>query len=110
MTSFGDDDIGESFRRFDELNMHGPHRRDVLLDYRIQSATALGNIAPQAANETHVVRSIDEHLNVHLLEQPRLGKNQDTFDNHDGLRRYRGGGRQSRVRAKVVIGSSTGSP
>jgi hypothetical protein len=53
-----------SAKRFDGSTncMHWPHRRDVLIDYRIKCAPALGDVAAQAAYEAKVVRRIDKSL------------------------------------------------
>src|SRR5205823_4188759 len=77
---------------------------DVLLDYRIERATTFRDIAPQTANETDIVRSVDENFYIHLLQQTRFSKNQDAFNDHDRLGRYRCRVRQTRVRAKVING------
>ena len=82
--------------------MHRPHRRSVLIDHRIKRPSALGDITPQPANETQIVRRIDENFYVHLLEQTRLGKNQNAFDDYDGLRLDARRRRQTRMRPEIV--------
>src|SRR5215831_3650362 len=102
MTTFRNDDVGETLRRLDELHMHGPHRGDVLVDYRIKRASALGNVPAQTANETQIVGRVDEDLYVHLLEQAGLRKDQNAFDDYDRLRLDAGRGGQPRVRFEII--------
>ena len=104
MTTFGNNYVGEPLRWFDELHVHRAHRGEILLDYRVERAAALGDVPLQAANEAHVVRRVDENFDVHLFEQARLGKNQNPFDDHNRFW-FDGSSRgQPRVRAKVVYG------
>src|SRR5262249_35812857 len=60
MTTLWNNDVGKTFRRLNELDMHRAHRSDVLINDRIKGATAFGNVAPQAANEPQVIRRIDK--------------------------------------------------
>src|SRR4051812_4591660 len=94
--------VCKTLRRLDELHVHRPHRRDVLVDYRIKRAPALGDIAAQTADETKIVRRIDEDFDGHLLEQPWLGEYQNPLDDDDGFRRNAGRGRQARMRFEIV--------
>jgi len=68
MATFRNDNVRVPFRRLDKLHVHRPHRRHVLLDHRFNRAPALIQVASQTANETNIVRRVDEHLNIHLLE------------------------------------------
>src|SRR2546425_1321545 len=86
MTTLGNYYVSKTLRRFDKLNVHRPHRGDVLLDYRINRTAALGEVALQAANEPNVIRRIHENFDIHLFEQTRLGKNQNAFYDHNRLR------------------------
>src|SRR5437870_6542457 len=104
MTTLGDDDVGKALRWLDELHVHRPHRRYVLLDHRVERAATLGYVAAESTNKANVIGSIDEDFDVHLFKQTRLSKNQNTFDNDNRFRRdWRGVG-QARVRAKIVDG------
>src|SRR6185503_5334630 len=85
MTALRNYDVCMALRRFDELHVHGPDRREVLFDDGFHRAIALGNISSQPAYESNVVRRIDEDLDIHLLQQTRVGEDQDTLDDHDGF-------------------------
>src|SRR5689334_3572010 len=82
--------------------MHGADGCQILLDHRIERASAFGDVATQAANETNVVGRVDENLDVHLFQQTRLGKDQNAFDDDDGLGIDTSGVGQTSVRAKIV--------
>src|SRR5207237_10309928 len=97
MTTLGNYYISKTLRRFGKLNVHWPHRSDVLLDYRINRAPPLGEVPLQATNESNVIRRIHKNLDVHLFEQTRLGKNQNALYNHNRLWFDGSGGRESRV-------------
>src|SRR6185437_8947370 len=86
MTTLRNDDVCMTLRRLDKLHVHGPNRPDVLFDNRIERAPALGKIPPQAANETNVVGRVDKNLDVHLLEQTRLGEDQNPFEDDNRFR------------------------
>src|SRR5207253_10755892 len=104
MTTLWDDDVGKALRWLDELHVHRPHRGHVLLDHRVECAATLGYVATESTNKANVIGSIDEHFDIHLFQQTRLGKNQNTFDDDNRFRRdWRGVG-QARVRAKIVDG------
>src|SRR6266496_2591321 len=83
MPAFRNDYVCITFRGFDKLHMHRSDRSQILLDYRFHGASSFGNVPTQAANESDVVRSIDENFNIHLFEQTRLGKDENTFDDHN---------------------------
>ena len=92
LATLGDDEIGVSLRRLDELLVHRTHRRHVLIDDRIERATARLNVANETAHETNVGRRVDEQLDVDPLAELRLGQNQNPFDDQhaprlDALRR-----------------------
>ena len=74
MTALRNYDVCMALRRFDELHVHGPDRREVLFDDGFHRAIALGNIASQPAYESNIVRRIDEYLDIHLLQQTRVGE------------------------------------
>src|SRR6266545_1804184 len=46
-----DDDIGVALGRLDELQVHGPHRPQILIDHRFDGSTALADIALEPADE-----------------------------------------------------------
>src|SRR6185369_3709706 len=102
MTTFRNDYICMTFRRLDKLHVHGPNSLHVLFDNRFYSAAALGDVAPQAANEANVVRSVDKNLDIHLLQQSCIDKDENPFNDHD---RFRFDGTrfvQTRVSLEVV--------
>jgi hypothetical protein len=45
MTTFRNDDVSVTLRRFYKLHMHGTNGADILLDDRLKCATTLINIA-----------------------------------------------------------------
>src|SRR6266700_7227768 len=102
MSTFGNDYISKTFRRLDKLRVHRTDRRQILLDNGIQRPPAFRNITPQAPDETNIVGRINEDLNVHLLEQPWFGEDQNSFDDYNRFRIDAGSVGQTRVRAKVV--------
>src|SRR2546423_6204812 len=102
MTTLGNYYVSKTFGRFDELHVHRPHCSRVLLDHRIDGASALSDVATQTSNEPQVVRRIDEDLDVHLFEQARLGKDKDSLHDHDWLRLDARGRGQTRVGPKII--------
>ena len=95
MSTFRYNYISKTFRRLDKLRVHRTDRRQILLDHGIQRPPAFRNITPQAPDETNVVGRINEDLNVHLLEQPWFGEDQNSFDDYNrfGLMRVVSGKR-----------------
>ena len=58
----GDDNVGVALGRLDELQVHGAHRPQILLDHRLDRPPALGDIALQPADEAQVALGIDEQF------------------------------------------------
>src|SRR6185503_12902047 len=56
----------------------------------------------QPAYESNIVRRIDEYLDIHLLQQTRVGEDQDTLDDHDGFWLDDARFFQTRMRLEVV--------
>src|ERR1043165_1708674 len=102
MTTLRNDYVCMAFRRLHKLHVHGPNGLQVLFDNRFDGAAALGDVASQTANETNVVRRIDKDLDIHLLEQTRIDKDQDSFDDDDRFRLDRPRFIQTRVRLEVI--------
>src|SRR5688500_19874831 len=85
MATLGNDYVRFALGGFNKLHMHGAHSCEVLFDHRLHRASALRDVSPQPPNETNVVGSIDKDFNIHLFQQPCVGKDQNSFDDHDWL-------------------------
>jgi hypothetical protein len=100
----GHDEVRVALRRLDELEVHGPHRSEVLLLHRLERAPAIGEVAPQAPEDAHVRVGVDEELDVQHAAQRLLGQHQDALEeDHDRPRQQRVGQDPPRV-GRVVVG------
>jgi len=79
------DHIRVPLARLDELEVHGLHGAQILLDHRVHRPPALGHVAAEPPNEPHVVVGVDEHLDVEQPAEGGVGEDEDAF--HDDARR-----------------------
>ena len=100
--AFGDDDIGIALGRLDKFQVHGADGGQVLVDDRLGGATALGDVALQAADEADIGIRIDEDLDIEQLAQLGFGKDQDAFHQDDRLWLDADGLRGARVGLEIV--------
>ena len=110
----GDDDVGVALRRLDELQVHGPDGRQVLVDDAGRRAAAIGDVALEAPDEADVGIGVDVDLEVEQLAQAGLEEHEDALDDDDRTRTPPwspppcGGGRRSRRRARAPAGRRAG--
>ena len=71
--------------------VHGLDRCKVLAKHGIEAAAALGNVAADAADEADVGVRIHKDLDIHLIAQGVVLKDQDTLDQNDLARLDRNG-------------------
>src|SRR6201988_5477669 len=102
MTTLRNDYVGMPFRRSTKRHVQGPDVRQVVFDNRFCGAAALGHVTPQTADETNVVRSVDKYLDIHLLQQTWIGKDQNAFNDDNWLRLYGTRFVHTRMRFEVV--------
>lgn len=74
--------MGVALAGFHELEMHGLHRLQVLLNHGIHGTTAFTEITGQAPYETDVGVGIHEHPDVHHLSKRLLGQDENPFHDH----------------------------
>ena len=84
-------------RRLDELEVHRPHRRVVLVAHRLEGAAALLDVAADAADDADVGVGVDEDLDVDLLAQRGLDEHEDALDDDHARGLDRGASRLRRV-------------
>jgi hypothetical protein len=70
----------------DELKVHRLNRRQILLDDLVERSATIVRIALDAADESNVGISIDEHLDVAQFANPVVDEKQNAVD-HDYIRR-----------------------
>ena len=78
----GNDDVGKGFRGFDKLLVHGFQGGLVAVQNFFHVTATLGNVAFQSSNQSLVRIGVNEYLDVEQVAKFRIGKNQDSFDNH----------------------------
>ena len=104
VAAFRQDHVRVPLGRLDKLQVHRPHRREVLTDHVGHQAPTLDHVTLQPADETNVVRHVDIDLDVEEIAQPLVGKQQYAVHQHDRTRLHVHPARRSRVRRKVVGG------
>src|SRR6476646_7889104 len=102
MTTLGNYYVCMSLRRLDKLHMHRSDGFYVLLNHRLNGATTFGNITPKPPDKSNVVGCVDKNLDIHLFEQTRFSKDQDSLDYNDRLRLDRARFVQTSVGLEIV--------
>ena len=85
-SAFGDDHIRVPFRGFDKFEVHGPHCGLILLDDRLGCASAFGEIALKAADESQIGIGIHENFDIEQFAELGFRKDQYPFHNDDTAR------------------------
>src|SRR6185369_9894989 len=88
LAALGDDEVGPALGRLDELQMHRPHRRVILLAHRLKGAPALLDVAANSAKYAEVRVGVDEDLDVEQGSHASLDEHQDALDDDDACRVY----------------------
>ena len=110
VVALGDDDVRIPLRGLHELQVHRPHRRQILPPDRIEVATPLVDVALQPAHDTKVGVSVYIDLQVHQIPQRRFVQDQDPLDEDHRSRRDAHGLATAIVHGKVVTRSLHGHP
>ena len=84
VAAFGYDDVGISFRRLDEFQMHRPDGFVILLSDGIKVAAAFAHIAADAAKDADIGVGIDENFDIEHIAQRFETEEQNAFDDDDG--------------------------
>lgn len=82
MAAVGDNNIGPALGWLDKAVMHGAHRFKILGDNGVEIATAVFDVARQAADDALVAVGIDEDLDVELLADGLDAQDEDAFDDN----------------------------
>src|SRR4051812_6725070 len=85
LSALRDNDVSMPLRRFDKFEMHRPNCALVLLQSSLKCTAAFRDVPSQPTHQSNVVRSINKYADVQKAEYTRLGENQDTFYDHNGL-------------------------
>ena len=83
VTALRDDDVGVAFGRFDVLQVHGFEYPLVAVDYHLDRASPLDDVAVDDPDEAVIGIGIDKYFHVHHVAQLFVAENQDTLDDDD---------------------------
>ncbi len=110
IVALGNDDVRKTLARLHELQMHGPHRGQVLIHHGMRRTPALHDVAAQTADETQVGVGIHEDLQVHQGAQLGPLENQNALHHDDRLGLHAHGLGLAIVNGKIVVGTLDSLP
>jgi hypothetical protein len=82
--------------------MHGSNRFQVLIQDRLDCATSLVQVSPNASGESYIVWSIDIHDQIGGARETLTREDQNSLDDHKTIMLNRFCVRGSRMRCKVI--------
>jgi hypothetical protein len=87
---------------FHELQVHGLHCREILVENLRQRAAALGHVATDPSNQTDVRVRVHEHFHVAQVAHTGIDEEQDPIDDDDVGGRDLHDGLAANVSMKIV--------
>jgi hypothetical protein len=103
-----DDHVGVALGWLDELHVHGPHRRQVLVDYGFNGSSPFADVPAEAPNEAQIRVRVDEDFDVHEFAQRLVFEDENAFQNYRSGRIQADSRRGSLVLRKIVHGAIDG--